>query len=37
MGLSDDPNRCARLVDDLLSEGLLTIKDEVLLLGDLLQ
>jgi len=37
MGLSDDPNRSDRLVDDLLSEGLLTIKDEVLLLGDLLQ
>ena len=37
MGLSDEPKRSVRLVEDLRCEGLITIQDEFLLLGDSLQ
>ena len=37
MGLADEPNRSDRLVQDLHSEGLITIRDGFLLLGDSLQ
>ena len=37
MGLADEPNRSDRLVQDLHSEGLITIRDGFLLLGDSLK